>query len=108
MHITHALESLCPGAEWIQEGDTYEGLIWKDSNIPKPSQQEVEEELERLGLERTRTFYRRKRASEYPSIGDQLGMLWDMMNNETIPGKDSIWYQSIQDIKNKYPKPADE
>jgi hypothetical protein len=99
MHITHALESLCPGAEWIQEGDTYEGLIWKDLTIPKPSQQEIEEELERLSLERTRTLYQRKRTPEYPSIGDQLDALWK--------GGDAAaeMLAKVQAVKNKYPKP---
>lgn len=99
MHITHALESLCPGAEWIQEGDTYEGLIWKDLTIPKPSQQEIEEELERLSLERTRSSYQRKRAPEYPPIADFLDA-WVKQDEQAL----EAYRQQCLSVKNKYPK----
>lgn len=46
-----------------------------------------------------------KRVREYPSVNDQLDMLWHMMDAETIPGKNSGWYNAILDIKTKYPKP---
>ena len=48
--------------------------------------------------------YTIKRASKYPSITDQLDMLWHMMDDEIIPGKDSLWYNTILSIKEKYPK----
>jgi hypothetical protein len=70
-----------------------------------PPIEEIRAKVIQLKQNAVDTKYQRDRAKEYPPIGDQLGMLWDMMNDETIPGKDSIWYQSIQDIKNKYPKP---
>jgi hypothetical protein len=50
--------------------------------------------------------YNALRANEYPSIGNQLDMLWHMMDDETIPGKNSEWYNTIAAIKDKYPKPA--
>ena len=46
-----------------------------------------------------------KRMNEYPPLGDQLDMLWHMMNQEIIPGKNSEWYNTIAAIKDKYPKP---
>jgi hypothetical protein len=46
-----------------------------------------------------------KRAREYPPISDQLDMIWHMMDNETIPGKGSDWYNAILAVKNTYPKP---
>ena len=39
------------------------------------------------------------RRAEYPSIGDQLDMIyWDKVNNT------NIWVDTITEIKNKYPK----
>jgi hypothetical protein len=38
-------------------------------------------------------------------LGDQLDMLWHMMDQEIIPGKNSEWYNTIAAIKDKYPKP---
>jgi len=48
----------------------------------------------------------RSRASEYPAITDQLDMLWHMMEDEVIPGKGSEWFNTIQSVKQKYPKQA--
>lgn len=49
--------------------------------------------------------YRNKRKTNYPEITEQLDMLWHMMDDETLPGKGSEWYNIILDIKTKYPKP---
>lgn len=46
-----------------------------------------------------------KRSWDYPSVGDQLDMLWHMMDNETIPGKGSEWYNTILSVKTAHPKP---
>lgn len=45
-----------------------------------------------------------KRMKEYPSIGDQLDLLWHAMDQEEIAGKGGVWYNTILEIKNKYPK----
>jgi hypothetical protein len=49
--------------------------------------------------------YKTKRARKYPKIQEQLDDLWHMMDQEIIPGKNSIWYNKILEIKNEYPKP---
>jgi len=43
--------------------------------------------------------YIEKRQAEYPSISDQLDMIyWDKINNT------NYWIEKITEIKNKYPK----
>lgn len=43
--------------------------------------------------------YAEKRLAEYPSIGDQLDMIyWDKVNNT------NSWQEKIAEIKTKYPK----
>ena len=43
--------------------------------------------------------YAEKRLAEYPSIGDQLDMIyWDKVNNT------NLWQEKIAEIKQKYPK----
>ena len=43
--------------------------------------------------------YVQKRLAEYPSIGDQLDMIyWDKVNGT------NLWQEKITEIKNKYPK----
>ena len=61
---------------------------WKYEAIPV----EIEEELEPL-------TYAEKRAMEYPSIQDQLDMIyWDKVNST------NTWQEKITEIKAKYPK----
>ena len=48
--------------------------------------------------------YQRSRVPVYPSVTDQLDMLWHMMDDETIPGKGSAWYNAIKDVKDQFPK----
>lgn len=47
--------------------------------------------------------YQDLRAAEYPTIGDQLDMIyWDKVNGS------NIWQETIAAVKAKYPKPAEE
>ena len=101
MDITKALQSLRPGAEWSLNGDTYEGLQWYDDNeLPPPTEEEVQVEIERLQQEYNNNQYQRDRASEYPSIQDQLDVLYHQ-------GYDG-WKAMIDEVKNKYPKPGED
>ena len=101
MDITQAILSLRPGASWSLNGDTYEGLWWSDENdLPPPTEEEVQVEIERLKSEYNNNQYQRDRASEYPSIQDQLDTLYHQ-------GYDG-WKAMIDVVKNKYPKPGEE
>jgi len=98
MDIIHAVHSLRPGASWALNGDDYEGLIWFDENeLPPPTEEEVQAEIERLQAEYNSNQYQRDRASAYPSIEDQLDTLYHQ-------GYDG-WKETIDEVKNKYPKP---
>jgi len=51
------------------------------------------------------TYYEIERRYDYPSIGDQLDILWHDMNSGKIPGKeDSVWFNEISKVKEKHPK----
>jgi hypothetical protein len=98
MNITKALLSLRPGAQWYIDGDDYENLVWSNENeLPPPSEEEVQAEIERLQAEYEYNQYQRDRASAYPSIQDQLDTLYHQ-------GYDG-WKEMIDEVKNKYPKP---
>lgn len=47
--------------------------------------------------------YTASRHIAYPSIGEQLDMLWHSMNNGEIP-KSNAFFESIAAVKNQYPK----
>lgn len=69
-----------------------------------PTQEEVEAKVVELASIYDTNEYQRKRAGEYPAIKDQLDMLWHMMDDETIPGKNSVWYNAIKQVKDNNPK----
>jgi len=101
MDIIHAVHSLRPGASWFINGDAYEGLWWSDDNdLPPPTEEEVNQEIERLQQEYNNNQYQRDRAKEYPSIEDQLDTLYHQ-------GYDG-WKTMVDEVKNKYPKPGEE
>ena len=95
--LTKALESLYPGSEWMLTGNSYEGLNWLSKDKPKPSQEELEAEVERLHQVWLNTEYQRLREPEYPSFADQFDLLYH--------GGYDVWKAKIDEIKNKYPKP---
>ena len=49
-------------------------------------------------------MYRSFRRAAYPSVQEQLDMLWHAMNDGIMPGKDSEWFKTISDIKEMNPK----
>ena len=101
MDITKAIISLRPEAIWSLDGDTYDGLTWYDENeLPPPTEEEVQTEIERLQAEYEYNQYQRDRASEYPPIKEQLDTLYHQ-------GYDG-WKASIDEVKNKYPKPGED
>ena len=88
-----AIMSLKPGAEWTLIGDELE---WLDAVQTEPTQSEIDTEIARLDAEYVANEYQRDRASEYPTVVDQLD---DIFHN----GIDG-WKATIQTTKDKYPK----
>ncbi len=61
-----------------------------------------DEEVER----QRKIAYRVNRVAEYPSIGDQLDVIWKFLaTNPNLDGNAKMMYNVIKDIKEKYPKP---
>jgi FKBP-type peptidyl-prolyl cis-trans isomerase (trigger factor) len=99
-HITKAIQSLRPNSKWSINGDDYSGLEWKDESV-KPTESEIQAEIARLQAEYDAKQYQRDRASEYPSIQEQMDMqYWDAINGTTT------WLDAINAVKTKYPKGA--
>ena len=95
--LSAALISLRPGAAWSLNGDDYSGLNWIDSIQSKPTYEECVAEMARLKADYDAKEYQRLR--KYPSIQDQLDMLyWDKVNNT------NNWQETIASIKEQYPK----
>ena len=95
--VSDALLSLKPKASFVLRGTELE---WLDEIQSKPTEEEIQNEIIRLEQEYQSKEYQRLRVTEYPSIQEQLDMqYWDGINGTTI------WQDTIQAIKDKYPKP---
>ena len=93
-----ALVSLVPDAEWVLSGDT---IRWDSPDIDQPSDAEIDAEIVRLDAEYAAQAYARNRAAAYPSIGDQLDMIyWDGVNDTTT------WADAFAGVKAAHPKPS--
>lgn len=93
---TEALMSLRPNSSWVLRGTEYEEIEWLDNANQKPTETEVQAEVSRLQAEYDAKDYQRKRAQAYPSIADQLDILYHS-------GFDA-WKSAIQAVKETYPK----
>lgn len=100
MDITHALQSLAPGAEWSLTGSEYSGLTWLSEDVEQPTEDAVLAEVTRLQAEYDALEYQRLRAPEYPSITDYI--------DGVVKGDQAQIDKYIADclaVKAKYPKP---
>ena len=89
-----ALLILCPNAEFVlSDGKIVE---WHSSEIPQPTEKEIEVKLAELKYQEEVNVYQEKRKSEYPDWGDQLDKIYHS-------GIDA-WKADIKTIKDKYPK----
>ena len=84
-----ALLSLKPNGEYIWVGNDYKDIQGDDI----PTEAELDAEVERLN-----NGYQEKRRLEYPSVVDQLDLIYHS-------GID-VWKAKIKETKDKYPKPS--
>ena len=101
-----AIIALRPGASFGISLNDYESLQWdSDTNRAEPpTEAEILAKLRELHTEWQTEQYKRLRFNQYPSIEEQLAMLWDDMDAGLVPGKEtSAWYAKIKEIKDAIP-----
>ena len=91
-----ALHSLRPNSIWSLTANV---LDWQDSKQTEPTEAEIDAEITRLQAEYDSQEYARKRAVAYPSVGDQLDMIYKDMKNST-----TTHAEAVEAIKTKFPK----
>lgn len=93
--FSDAVLAIIPDAEFVCSST--EVLNWYDQRS-QPSNDEINSKLSELIAEWDNNQYQRNR--QYPSIEDQLDMMyWDKVNGT------EKWQETIEAIKAKYPKP---
>ena len=93
MNTVDALQSLRPKAQWVLRGDSLE---WHDTVQTQPTEAEITAEIARLQADYEAKEYQRQRAAAYPSIADQLDLLYH--------GGMDAWKAAITAVKQEFPK----
>ena len=90
--ITHALQSLKPGAAWSLNGYDYSGLNWLDSSQTKPTETEVNSKISELDNAEPMRLLRIERDIRIAKTD------WRMLPDQT-PSDDWINYrQALRDL----------
>lgn len=96
--ICETILALNPTAQVSCSGDDVNTIVWENGTKPIPANQILAKQKE-LQAEYEAKQYQRDRQKEYPSIADQLDMLyWDKVNGT------ENWLNSIESVKSKFPK----
>ena len=93
-----ALNSLYPNMKFGIDGNDYDTLSWGETDITKPTEEIILNELDRINV---LWPIQNNRRNAYPSIGDQLDALF---HAGVFPEGMAA---NIQAVKDKYPKPQE-
>ena len=107
-HIEDILVHLHTG-QWFGWSDSknkvYANLIIHSAD-PKPTELELTDALAAKQAEFDAAAYAIARADAYPSIGDQLDMLWHAIDdNATLKTRYADFHTAIKAVKDANPKP---
>ena len=106
IEIHDALMSLLPeNTIFSVEDNDYTKITIQTEGVVAPTQTEVETEIARLQALEDAVAYKSNRADAYPTIGDQLDMLYHAINNnETLKTDFADFYNAVKAVKDQYPK----
>ena len=93
--ILDAILAINPNARVSVQNNSVDNITWEEGQTVI-SKEDIETKKTQLEAEYNENDYQRKRATEYPSIVDQL---YDIYHN----GVDG-WKTTIKAVKDKYPK----
>ena len=102
MSIFKAIMKINPNAEFSYTDDDINKITWHNGTTPIPKA-DIEAKIIELQAEYDANQYQRDRV--YPSIGDQLDMLWHSIDqNPKLKSEYFEFYEAIKAIKVKHPK----
>ena len=104
MSTLKAIKKINPNAKFQIEKDIdgNENITWLDGTTPIPKA-DIEAKMVEVQADYDAKQYQRDRV--YPSIGDQLDMLWHTMDKDNeLQHKFYDFYQTIKKVKVAYPK----
>ena len=90
--ITHALQSLKPGAQWVLRGEDYTGLEWLDSSQTKPTETELNSKISALDSEEAMRLLRIERDARIVKTD------WRASSDLTIADAWKTYRQALRDL----------
>ena len=100
--VIKAILKINPNAEVTIQGNDLDQITWHDGTT-LISKADIEAKIIELEAEYDANQYQRDRV--YPSIGDQLDMLWHSIDqNPKLKSEYFEFYEAIKAIKVKHPK----
>jgi hypothetical protein len=104
MNIIKAIIKINPNAEVVVRGNDINTceIKWLEGTTPIPKA-DIEAKMVEVQAEYDANQYQRDRV--YPSIGDQLDMLWHSIDqNPKLKSEYFDFYEAIKAVKVKHPK----
>ncbi len=100
--VIKAILKINPNAEVSVSGNDINTIEWHNGTTPIPKA-DIEAKMVELQAEYDANQYQRDRV--YPSIGDQLDMLWHSIDqNPKLKSEYFEFYEAIKAVKVKHPK----
>ena len=100
--VIKAILKINPTAEVSVSGDDINTIVWENGTTPIPKA-DIEAKMVEVQAEYDANQYQRDRV--YPSIGDQLDMLWHSIDqNPKLKSEYFEFYEAIKAVKVKHPK----
>ena len=90
--ITHALQSLKPGAIWTLRGNEYSGLEWQDSSQTKPTETEVNSKISELDNAEAMRLLREERDTRIAKTD------WRASSDLTLSDAWKTYRQALRDL----------
>jgi hypothetical protein len=97
-NIADAILRIRPNSAFIVYDEEISKIEWKDEENECPTEEEILESLNILQEQLHYDAYKSLRQKAYPSIGDQL----DLLYHQGYEG----WRTVIDGVKTQYPKPT--
>ena len=100
--VIQAILKINPTAEVSVSGDDINTIVWENGTTPI-SKADIEAKMVEVQADYDAKQYQRDRV--YPSIGDQLDLLWHSIDRDgELKSKYYDFYEAIKAVKVKNPK----
>ena len=105
--IISSIRALDPNAEVSVNAEDVNQIIWHDGNPNSITVSQIQTKQAELQTAFDAQAYARTRADAYPSIGDQLDMLWHAVDTgdwTAAKVKTTEFYTALKAVKDANPK----